>query len=100
MYTATPTTSSPRAPARRPGRPIRAIKQDQRAALLNAAIHAFARHGFAGASLSQIASAAGTDSALIRYYYGSKMGLWQAVIDRISEAMVSELDQLLNHNGA
>lgn len=97
MTISTLTQPSSRSVQRRPGRPIRATKQDQRAALLDAAIQAFALRGFAGASLSQIAKAAGTDTALIRYYYGSKLGLWQAAVDRIGEAMVSELDQLLTH---
>ncbi|GGI25747.1 MULTISPECIES: TetR/AcrR family transcriptional regulator [Bradyrhizobium] len=56
--------------------------------LLDAALDAFAEHGFEKANLRSIAAAAKVDVALISYHYGSKLELWKAVIESFSgEAM-------------
>jgi TetR/AcrR family transcriptional regulator len=65
---------------RLPGRPA-AGTLDQREALLDAAKLAFARHGFAGASLRSIAQDAHVTAALASYYFGDKAGLLAAVVD-------------------
>ena len=71
----------PRRP-RTPGRPAAAERgADPREALLDAAKHAFARDGFAGASLKQIAHDAHVTPALASYYYGDKAGLLAAVVE-------------------
>jgi AcrR family transcriptional regulator len=49
--------------------------------LLEAALEAFARHGFDGVSLSEIARDAGAAQPLIHHYFGSKRGLWEAAAD-------------------
>jgi AcrR family transcriptional regulator len=59
---------------RRPGR------QDTREAILAAARTAFAEKGFDGASIRQIAAAAGVDPALVHHYYGTKDQLFVAAM--------------------
>jgi AcrR family transcriptional regulator len=50
--------------------------------LLDAAVIEFAAHGFGGARVSDIAQRAGVNKQLISYYFGGKLGLYQAVSDR------------------
>lgn len=56
---------------------------DGRQALLVAATHAFANHGFDGADLRSIAAAADVSPNLVRVHFGSKAALWEACLDRI-----------------
>ena len=60
---------------RRPGR------QDTKEAILAAARDAFAEKGFDGASIRQIAGAAGVDPALVHHYFGTKDQLFVAAMD-------------------
>lgn len=66
-----------------------------RRALLDAGADAFARHGFAGARLDRIAVAARVNKALIRYHFGGKRGLYNAVLLEGLTAGREELDRLL-----
>ncbi|MGB5810434.1 MAG: TetR/AcrR family transcriptional regulator [Polyangiales bacterium] len=52
-----------------------------REALLEAAAHEFAENGFRGASVSRIAKRTGVTQPLINHHFGSKEGLWRAVLD-------------------
>lgn len=65
---------------------------DTRQALIEAAIALFGEHGRASTSTRMIADQAGANVASISYYFGSKDGLYRAVIqyiaDRISSYMV------------
>ena len=47
--------------------------------ILDAAIDAFARKGYAGARVADIAAAAGVNQQLISYYFGGKAGLAKAI---------------------
>lgn len=89
----------PARPARRPAaadrtpRPAappagaRALGVRQRAALatrdsiLRAATKVFARHGYDGGSIDQISKAARSYDRMIYYYFGSKQGLFIAVLE-------------------
>lgn len=53
-----------------------------RRAVLDAAERLFAERGFAGASLRDIAHAAGASQPLIQHHFGSKEGLYRAVLRR------------------
>jgi AcrR family transcriptional regulator len=64
---------------RRSGR--RSGKQDTRGQVLRAAREQFARHGYDGASVRQIALAAGVDPALVHHYFGTKDQLFQQALD-------------------
>ena len=63
----------------------KAVKADRsvqaRAGILEAALRIFARDGYPGASMMDIAAAAGIGHPLIHYHFGSKEGLWRATID-------------------
>ncbi|BDU73930.1 TetR/AcrR family transcriptional regulator [Mesoterricola silvestris] len=56
---------------------------DSRRAILKAAVAEFAREGEAGARTDAIARAAGVNKALIHYYFGTKEGLYAAVLDEV-----------------
>ena len=53
-----------------------------RAAILDAAESAFAELGFADCALREVATRAGVTKSLIHHHFGSKEGLWQAVLSR------------------
>lgn len=80
----------------RPAKSTRALrkpgtrdKQATKAALIAAAEQLFAAHGFSGATLDMLAAEAGCNKALVSYYFGSKEGLYDAVI----ESLVGEVVQ-------
>ena len=52
-----------------------------RAALLEAGRRVFARNGFAAASVRRITSEAGVNLGAITYHFGSKRGLYEAVLE-------------------
>lgn len=53
--------------------------EQSRERLLHAALNLFAHQGFAKTSTREIAEAAGTNLAAIKYYFGDKAGLYRAV---------------------
>lgn len=63
--------------------------------ILDAAEREFAKRGFFGVSLRDIARAAGVDVALISYHFGKKEALFEAVMMRRSEILNSERQQML-----
>ncbi len=58
----------------------RKLKNSRAQQVLGAASDEFARRGFEGARVDQIARRAGVNKQLVFYYYGSKRGLFQAVV--------------------
>lgn len=52
-----------------------------REAILSASLRAFARYGYDGASMPQIAKMAEVAPPLIHYYFGSKDNLWRETIE-------------------
>lgn len=71
---------------------------DTRERILDAGEALFAEHGFAGASVRAITAAAGTNLNAVNYHFGSKEGLFRAVVHRImgpvSEEQLRRLDNL------
>ena len=61
---------------------LRSSKQDPRARILDAAENTVAEAGFAGASLRTIVLEARVNLATVYYYFGSKIGLMEAVLKR------------------
>ena len=57
--------------------------------ILDAAEELFARQGFAATSTKQIGAAAGVNPALIHYYFGSKEGLYRALLSRLFESIMA-----------
>ena len=70
-------------PASSGGRPQGARAEVTKARILHAAIQAFARDGFEGASTRQIAALAGENQGLITYHFGKKETLWKESIDSL-----------------
>src|SRR5215470_8103031 len=58
-----------------------ARSSETRATILAAAEQIFAKAGLAGARTDDIASAAGVNKALLYYYFKSKDGLYEAVLE-------------------
>ncbi len=58
-----------------------------REGILDAATTLFSQHGFEATALAQVAEAAGVARATPSYFFGSKAGLWQAVLDRQNRAV-------------
>ena len=70
------------APARKPG--VRALAaQATRDSILRAATKVFAKHGYAGGRIEQISKAAKSYDRMIYYYFGSKEGLFIAVLEEM-----------------
>lgn len=59
------------------------IRQVQEAVILRAAERVFARRGFSGATMAEIAEAAGVPKSTVHYYFGTKESLHRAVLDDI-----------------
>ena len=57
--------------------------QATREAILRAATEIFARDGFAGGRVEQISKAAQSHDRMIYYYFGSKQGLFTAVLENV-----------------
>jgi len=69
-------------PARKPG--VRALAaQATRDSILRAATKVFAKHGYAGGRVEQISKAAKSYDRMIYYYFGSKEGLFIAVLEEM-----------------
>lgn len=64
-----------------PGSGRRAGSPPTRETILTAARRIFAEHGYEKASVRAIATAAQVDPALVHYWFGSKDGLFLAVVD-------------------
>lgn len=74
-------SSNPMTPPRKkqgPGRPSQPSEARQQ--LLNAGLKLFTEQGYKPVSTRMIAREAGVDAAMIRYYFGSKVGLFETII--------------------
>lgn len=63
--------------------------------LLDAAEQLFAEHGFAATSLRAVTVAAGANVAAVNYHFGSKEGLFRAVVERAMSSVNAERLRLL-----
>src|SRR3954453_12720167 len=66
--------------------------------LLTAARQEFARHGFAGARVDEIAERAGVNKQLVYHYFGDKDALYLAVLEWVYED-IREQERKLNLEG-
>ena len=81
--------TAPSAPAARPkGR----IRQQNEENILRAAEAVFARAGFAGARVAEIAAEAGIPKPNLHYYFKSKRALYRAVLHNILTLWLAETD--------
>ncbi len=70
------------------------VRDRNQAVLLRAAERVFARAGFAGATVADIAREAGVPKANLHYYYPEKRDLYRAVLDNILALWLGETDGL------
>ncbi len=63
--------------------------------ILDAATGEFARHGYGGARIERISSGARTVDRMLYYYFGSKEGLFRAVLEKSYEDL-GQAEQALN----
>ncbi|MBI1196953.1 MAG: TetR family transcriptional regulator [Phenylobacterium sp.] len=75
------TDTAPAPPKRTRARQQRA--EDTRQAILDAATIEFADNGYDGAATRAVAARAGVNQPLVTYHFGSKEGLWRAVIQAL-----------------
>ncbi|MDB5813399.1 MAG: TetR family transcriptional regulator [Rhodocyclales bacterium] len=78
------------APSVKPGR----IRQAQESIILQAAEKVFARAGFAGTSMNELALAAGLPKSTLHYYFGTKEVLHRAVLANILELWLEGMEAI------
>lgn len=78
----TPRPKPPAAPRRKPGMREQSAL-DTQDNILRAATQIFAKHGYSGGRVDQISKAAKSHDRMIYYYFGSKEGLYIAVLEGI-----------------
>lgn len=76
-------------PTRRP--PSQGRAEESRAKILEAARHLFARKGFEGTNMREIAQEVGVTHTLIRYHFGSKEQLWKDVVTDMYRRLDQEI---------
>ncbi len=75
------------------------LSNDRALRIVAAAREEFAKRGFAGARVDQIARRAGVNKQLLFYYYHSKRGLFQAVLAQTAGDLEAAFGQLANPAG-
>jgi TetR/AcrR family transcriptional regulator len=76
------------------GRPKGGAGDDVREKLLTAARELFLRYGYRAVSSRQVATSAGANVAMIRYYFGGKPGLYKEVMNSVVHPMRARLDAM------
>lgn len=92
------TTHAPHIPfgrRRRPGRPAGSNGDETRRLVLEAALAAFAAHGYDGTSVRDIARGLGVSHNLVHHHYGSKWDLWKAALEHGFTPSARELFSLI-----
>lgn len=80
------------------GRPIRG--QNKRGKLIAAAKKLFVKHDYNKVSIRAIATEAEVDSALIGYYFQSKLGLFTAMVEETAQPVVTQLAKISQSTNA
>lgn len=70
------------------------IRQANESAILRAAERVFARAGFEGATMADIADEAGLPKANLHYYFGNKRELYGALLDAVLHDWLAPLDAI------
>lgn len=70
---------------------------DKKDHIINVAVELFAKKGFEGTSVRDIAAAADVNVAMINYYFGSKEKLFEALLERKASYTRGLLDEI-SHN--
>ncbi|HET6953490.1 MAG TPA: TetR/AcrR family transcriptional regulator [Acidimicrobiales bacterium] len=91
--------AAPPATKRRPGRPPADASPATRDEILLAALDAFAALGYDGTSVREICQRLGVSHNLIHQRFGTKRGLWDAMVDRWFAELAAGLDAVLDDLG-
>ena len=75
-------------------KPRTRIQERNSKAILEAGLDVFSQHGFRGATLDQVAEAAGLSKPNLLYYYPSKDAVYLALLDRLLETWLDPLRQM------
>lgn len=70
-----------------------------RAAIMDAALACFERHGIASSTLDQIAAAAGVSKGAIYWHFKGKLEIFRAIREEITLPMLDRADTSLLHGG-
>ncbi len=70
-------------------------KIDSKQALLDAAKKLFAEKGYEGATVKDLADAAGVNVSLVSYHFGGKEGLYRAVLVQFAQTGVDNIQRIL-----
>lgn len=61
--------------------------------ILDAAIDALAKYGYAGCSMQRVADCAQVDKRMLPYYFRDRSGLFSQVTDRVGDRLLDELEE-------
>ena len=75
-------------------RPRTRIQAEKRDAILEAALDVFSTHGFRGATIDQIAAAAGMSKPNLLYYFRGKEDIFTTLIQRLLDTWLQPLREL------
>ncbi|WP_309085247.1 TetR family transcriptional regulator C-terminal domain-containing protein [Chelativorans sp.] len=70
------------------------IQREKRELILEAALEVFSQHGFRGATIDQIAEAAGMSKPNLLYYFKSKETIFVTLIGRLMQAWLAPLREM------
>jgi TetR/AcrR family transcriptional regulator len=76
------------------GRPAGNDGERVKALLLDAARRHFLQREFKAVSVREIAESAGVNGAMVNYYFGSKQGLYMAMVDALLDSLQGSLAEL------
>lgn len=71
------------------------IRAGHEAAILRAAERIFARRGFQGATMAEIAEQAGLPKSNLHYYFGTKLEIYRALLADILAVWLAETDRIV-----
>jgi len=83
-----------------PPPPAPALDVSGRDRLLHAAVDLFDRKGFAATTVREIVTAAGLSKPALYYHFGSKEGIFQAIMQRAAERLSGSLERALGEAGS
>jgi AcrR family transcriptional regulator len=72
-------------------------KADKREQIIQAALKLFGKQGFEGTSIRDLCQEAGVNLAMVNYYFGSKEGLFAAMIEQKASNIKGRLQELVNN---
>ena len=84
-----------RSPGRRVGRRPAGAAERTRRTIVRAATRLFAERGFGAVSVRDIGQEAGINHGLLRHHFGSKEGVWRAVVEEADAEYVSAMRPVL-----